>query len=49
MTLEDFVQRLQSMLKNPHATTLAEGVLYFFSDGGELIAFDTGKQSIPIE
>ena len=43
MTLEQFVKKLQPMLKNPNALVLGDGIIHAYTDDRELIAFNVGK------
>lgn len=41
MTLKKFVEKLRSMLKNPNALLLDNGVIYFYTNEQQFIALDT--------
>lgn len=43
MTIEQFVEKLRPMLKNPNAITSDDSVVYIFTDEREVIALDTER------
>jgi hypothetical protein len=44
MTLEQFVEKLKPMLKNPNAITSGDSVIYAYTSDREFIALETGPK-----
>ena len=47
MTLEQFVEKLRPMLKNPHALTCDSGAVYLYTNEQDIIVFDANSPAAP--